>query len=92
MWLCRGDSGRIQRKLRDLKLLRHTQGAVAALRSDGQVFTWGCQGSGGCSLAIQPWLTNVKDIQGTKGAFAAIRQDGQVVAWGRKTLEVILRG
>ena len=65
--------------------MQHVQasdGAFAAVRTDGGVATWGDAHLGGDSSTIQDSLVDVQQVQSTKGAFAAIRADGTVVTWG----------
>ncbi|MGH1467827.1 MAG: hypothetical protein ACRBBP_02975, partial [Bdellovibrionales bacterium] len=57
-------------------------GAVAALKTDGTVVTWGSSGSGGDSSSVQSQLVNVDTIYASQSAFAALKTDGTVVAWG----------
>ena len=60
--------------------------AVAALRSDGSVVTWGAPLAGGDSSAIDfdgpADNLYVTRIFSTTSAFAALRSDGSVVTWG----------
>lgn len=58
--------------------------AIAILRKDGSVITWGSQTKGGDSISIREKLTQgVKSIHysNSKG-FVALKDDGSVVAWG----------
>ena len=52
---------------------------------DGSVVTWGYDGNGGDSTAVQAQLKQVQQIQASIGSFAAIRDDGSVVSWGNPT-------
>lgn len=58
--------------------------AFAALKSGGELVTWGYPGAGGDSTAVASSLASgVVDVRGTaEGAFAALKSDGSVVAWG----------
>jgi alpha-tubulin suppressor-like RCC1 family protein len=57
--------------------------AVAALRSDGSVLTWGRSDHGGDSSKVQQELSNTVDaVYATRTAFAARKSDGSVVTWG----------
>lgn len=64
------------------------QGAFAAIKKDGSVFTWGDVGSGSDSSKVISELNGsspVVRLVAAKGAFAALRKDGKVIAWGSKT-------
>lgn len=54
--------------------------AVAALREDGTVVTWGRGTLGWDSSGLD--LTNVKKIYANRIGFAALKNDGTVVTWG----------
>jgi alpha-tubulin suppressor-like RCC1 family protein len=56
-----------------------TEGAFAALKSDGSVVTWG--GADSSSVASQ-LTSGVTQIFSTDRAFAALKSDGSVVTWG----------
>jgi Ca2+-binding RTX toxin-like protein len=59
--------------------------AIAALRADGSVVTWGNSTMGGDSSAVVGELdgsNDVVEIFSTMSAFAALRADGSVVTWG----------
>jgi alpha-tubulin suppressor-like RCC1 family protein len=56
--------------------------ALAALKYDGSVVTWGEPEFGGDSSSVADQLMNVKSISANYGAFAAVRSDGSVVTWG----------
>jgi alpha-tubulin suppressor-like RCC1 family protein len=66
--------------------------AAAALKSNGEVVTWGTfavpiGGLGGEATAIPASLSSgVVDIFKTMGAFAALKSDGTVVTWGDNNL------
>ncbi len=75
--------------------------AVAALKADGSVVTWGTQGSGGSqgvySLSQFTGTTLIADVSdqlqegvaalySTSSAFAALKEDGSVVTWGNQSL------
>jgi alpha-tubulin suppressor-like RCC1 family protein len=70
------------------KIIASQGDAFAAIRNDGSVITWGCDG-GSDSSAVAEQLKGVipvVDIKGTANAFAALRADGSVVAWGAATV------
>ena len=57
--------------------------AMAALKTDGSVVTWGSNGYGGDSSAVASRLSSgVSTITATSQAFAALKTDGSVVTWG----------
>ncbi len=56
--------------------------AIAALKYDGTVVTWGSKGFGGDSSKVSHLLVNVKEIYGNTWGFAALRSDGAVICWG----------
>jgi alpha-tubulin suppressor-like RCC1 family protein len=61
------------------------QRALAALRADGSVVTWGVGSSGGDSRAVAAALDGTIDVTqlfSTKYSLAALRADGSVVTWG----------
>ncbi len=75
--------------------------AVAALKADGSVVTWGTQGSGGdpgvYSVSQFTGTTLIADVSdqlqdgvqalySTNSAFAALKADGSVVTWGNQSL------
>ena len=80
-----GDSSAVREQLLSGVLrISATQGAFAALKSDGSVVTWGDPDYGGDSGAVREQLCNgVESIVATKYAFAAIKSDASVVIWGR---------
>lgn len=57
--------------------------AVAALKSDGTVITWGNPANGGDSSSVT--LTNIVSIFSNLFAFAAITSSGAVITWGLST-------
>lgn len=60
--------------------------ALAALKSDGSVVTWGYAAQGGDSSSVAESLTsNVIAIYSTNVAFAALKRNGSVVSWGEQT-------
>ena len=64
-----------------------TAKAMAALKTDGSVVTWGNSGAGGDASSITIFLSSgVTSINSTHGAFAALKGDGSVVTWGDKAL------
>ena len=68
--------------------LSSTGRAFAAILADTSVATWGDNGWGGDSSAVQDQLNTVKQIEAGYTAFAAILGDGSVVTWGMFTLVV----
>ena len=58
-----------------------TQGAFAALKSDGTVVTWGDPDSGGNSSAVQNELYDIEEIIPTSYSFSAIRKDHSLITW-----------
>eukprot|EP00659_Diplonema_papillatum_P005646 gene5646-8611_t len=63
-----------------------TDTAVAALRIDGSVVTWGDLGYGGNSTSVAEELSgSVVSVAGTSQAFAALKEDGSVVTWGKRS-------
>ena len=57
--------------------------AMAALKSDGSVVTWGNQYYGGDSSTVsQDIASDVISITSTDESFAALKLDGSVVSWG----------
>ena len=63
--------------------LAATESAFALWCSGGdRVLTWGGDGCGGDSSAVQDRLKSVRQVQATGRAFAAILEDGSVVTWG----------
>jgi alpha-tubulin suppressor-like RCC1 family protein len=60
--------------------------AFAALRSNGEVVTWGSSLTGGNPIGVD--LTNIKSLYAAGGSFAAIKNDGSVVIW-RETGNVV---
>lgn len=59
------------------------RGAIAALRSDGSVVTWGGEYVGGNSSSVAQNLTHgVVDVYSNKWAMVALKQDGGVIVWG----------
>ena len=68
--------------LQNVRQIRATGEAFAAILGDGSVATWGFHGFGGDSSAVQDQLKTVQQIQSNYRAFAAIRGDGSVVTRG----------
>ncbi|BCL69347.1 hypothetical protein TUMSATVNIG1_12910 [Vibrio nigripulchritudo] len=71
-----------------------SQGAFAAIKKDGSVFTWGSVGFGADSTRVSEVLNGSSPIVrlvASEGAFAALRKDGKVVAWGSKTKGGVLQ-
>ena len=79
---CGGDGSAVQDQLRNVQQIPANSAALAAIRDDGCVVTWGSTSSGGDSSAVQEQLRNVQQIQGTLRAFAAVLGDGSIVTWG----------
>lgn len=60
-----------------------TQGAFAAIRTDGSVTCWGYDSYGANFDSVMSSLTTaVTDIYSTLYAFAALKENGQVITWG----------
>ena len=73
-----------------------TNGAFAALKSDGSVVTWGSTNKGGNSSSVASEIDGDKEnnsdasditqditkIYSTNSAFAAVRADNKIVTWG----------
>lgn len=78
-----GDSSSVQSQLINVKTIRYTDKAFAAITTSGTVVTWGDSVYGGDSSFVQNELTNVVDIYANGFAFAALKADGTVVTWGR---------
>lgn len=47
--------------------LQATEDALAALRHDGRVITWGCSKSGGDSCAVEEQLDSIEMLAGSVG-------------------------
>ena len=59
--------------------------AIAVLKSDGSVVTWGDSSGGGDSTTVASKLSSkVIQIFSNRGAFSALKSDGSVVTWGNK--------
>merc|ERR1711879_811147 len=57
--------------------------AVAVLKADASVITWGSKECGGdSSLVRSQLLDGVQCLRSTDTAFAAVKKDGTVVLWG----------
>ena len=67
--------------LTNVKNIASTEGAYAALKTDGTVVAFGDPDSGGDSSLVQTQLTGVTQIVGTNYDFVALRNDGTVVGW-----------
>eukprot|EP00929_Paragymnodinium_shiwhaense_P039946 TRINITY_DN20902_c0_g2_i1.p1 TRINITY_DN20902_c0_g2~~TRINITY_DN20902_c0_g2_i1.p1 ORF type:complete len:1161 (+),score=157.58 TRINITY_DN20902_c0_g2_i1:137-3484(+) len=64
-------------------MLETCGGAIAALRSDGRVVTWGAWNRGGDSEDVATLLKGgVEEVFATSRAFLAKKVDGRLVAWG----------
>ncbi|MEI7521397.1 MAG: hypothetical protein WCK40_08630 [Thermoleophilia bacterium] len=70
-----------------------SEGAYAALKSDGSLVVWGGPNHGGeisCTLAgptchpvsLSSLSSGVRTVSSTQGAFAAVKTDGSVITWG----------
>eukprot|EP00435_Cladocopium_sp_Y103_P012315 s4478_g3.t1 len=77
-----GDSSQVQDRLRHVRQIQATQGAFAAILSDGSIATWGAAARGGDSSAVQDQLKSFQQVQASRGAYAAILADGSLVTWG----------
>ncbi|MFZ6848839.1 hypothetical protein [Undibacterium sp. RuRC25W] len=67
--------------LTNVQSIASTEGAYAALKTDGTVVTFGDPDAGGDSSSVQAQLTNVTQVVGTNYDFVALRKDGTVVGW-----------
>ncbi|MFZ6725397.1 hypothetical protein ACO0K2_07855 [Undibacterium sp. MH2W] len=67
--------------LTNVQSIAATEGAYAALKTDGTVVTFGDTDSGGDSSSATLPLTNVTQIVGTNYDFVALRKDGTVAGW-----------
>ncbi|CAK9083467.1 unnamed protein product [Durusdinium trenchii] len=74
--------GPFQRKLVDVQHITANKAAVAAIVSNGEVVTWGSDGSGGNSYTVAAQLFQIQEVVATIHAFAARRADGKVISWG----------
>ncbi|MPW37315.1 hypothetical protein [Vibrio sp. B1Z05] len=60
--------------------------AIAVLKKDGSVVTFGEPSEGGDSSAVSGSLkSDIISVYHTKTAFAALKKDGSVVTWGAKS-------
>ncbi len=59
-----------------------SEGAFAAILSDGSVVAWGDSSNGGDITGVSGLDSNVVAIYSTSRAFAALKSDGSVVTWG----------
>ncbi len=67
----------------NVKAVYPSNGAFAALKSNGSVVTWGYDYGGGDSSAVAAKLSSgVVDIYTNRNCFAALKEDGSVVTWG----------
>ena len=66
--------------------------AIAALKSDGQVVTWGAKTYGGDASLVKAQLVDVQAIYGNDKAFAAVTADGNIAAWGNAEAQTKLDG
>lgn len=67
----------------NIKTIKSTRGAFAALTEHGGVLTWGSSISGGDTTLISHNISRgVKEIFSTEAAFAALKLDHSVVVWG----------
>ena len=75
------DSGIV--KVFGTKFRNNNYDAVAALKTDGSLLTWGYSSAGGDSLSVAGQLSSgVTDVVGTLAAFAALKTDGSAIVWG----------
>eukprot|EP00746_Dinoflagellata_sp_MGD_P022393 gnl/MRDRNA2_/MRDRNA2_15236_c0_seq1.p1 gnl/MRDRNA2_/MRDRNA2_15236_c0~~gnl/MRDRNA2_/MRDRNA2_15236_c0_seq1.p1 ORF type:complete len:120 (+),score=32.13 gnl/MRDRNA2_/MRDRNA2_15236_c0_seq1:134-493(+) len=59
--------------------------AMAAVKLDGSVVTWGHGRRGGNSALVQDQLaTDVQHVCSTEYAFAAVKSDGSILSWGHE--------
>lgn len=65
-----------------VKKIIGSSSALAAIKTNKTVVSWGNSSYGADSSAVQPQLSGVIDIGSTGRAFAAIKSDGSVVTWG----------
>ena len=66
-----------------LPIIFSNDAAFAAVKSDGNVVTWGYARCGGnCEAVREQLATDVQHIYSTSIAFAAVKSDGSVVTWG----------
>ena len=72
----------MQDRLKGVQHVQASEGALAAILSDGSVATWGDHDYCSDSRAVQDQLKGVQQIQASKYAFAAILTDGSAVTWG----------
>ena len=77
-----GDSSAVRDQLTDISSISSTEGAFAAIKTDGSVVTWGHGISGGNSSTVREQLNDIRSIFSTRSAFAAIKADSSVVTWG----------
>ena len=68
--------------VKDVKQIFATKEAFAALKSNGNVITWGDSDYGGDSSLVSSELINITNIYSTERAFAALNSDGNVITWG----------
>ena len=62
-----------------------TNGAFAALKSNGQVIVWGSSGEGGSPSASGTTTqldSGVVSIVASHAAFSALKSDGSMISWG----------
>ena len=69
-------------EVEDIKQIFATKEAFAALKSNGNVYTWGDSDYGGDSSLVSSELINITNIYSTERAFAALNSDGNVITWG----------
>ena len=73
-----GDSSSVQDQLKNVKSIKASAMAFAALLANGQVVTWGDPSTGGDSSRVQHELKEVQKLEATSSAFAAILSTGRV--------------
>jgi len=59
-----------------------SNGAFAAVLSDGRAISWGVKEERQGFEEVQDELYDLQDLRATCGAFCALRHDGHVVCWG----------
>jgi len=73
-----------EEKQSDVKTIVSNSKAFAALKLNGNVFTWGDDEFGGDSTKVKSELQSgvVQTIFSTRSAFAALSKNGKVITWG----------
>ena len=76
-----GDSSNVQERLVNVKQVKGSLAAFAALRADGTIVTWGDPAYGGLSQHVQPELVDVQSVAASDGAFATLTSWLQSLGW-----------